>query len=82
MKTLILASAAVLSLGIGSAFAATANTTQPDQPRVAMNAQNSGAQGTSYYGQQANNQGNDAHRSNGYIGGYEPPPPNSMWGGD
>jgi opacity protein-like surface antigen len=77
MKTLILASAAVLSLGIGSAFAATVDTAQPSQQQVALNAQANGTQSGSFYGAQANR-----HPSNGYVGGYQRVPSSSMWGGD
>ena len=73
MKTLILASTAVLTLGFGSAFAATTGAAQLNQRHIAMNTQSSAA----HYGQPSNAPANRAH-----IGGWEPAPPNSMWGGD
>ncbi len=51
MKTLILASAAVLTLGLRSALAATADMAQQTQQQVAMNAQTSSRQTGSFYGQ-------------------------------
>lgn len=73
MKTLILASAAVLTLGFGSAFTATAGAAQPNQRHIAMNVQSRAA----HDGQPSNAPATTAH-----IGGWEPVPPNSMWGGD
>jgi hypothetical protein len=80
MKTLILASAAVLSLGLGSAFAATTGT-QQGQQQVALNAQANGAQSGSFYGQ-TNDRAFTARGNGAYVGGYEPLPLNSMSGGD
>ena len=70
MKTLILASAAVLTLGFGSAFAATTGTVQDQQQRqVAMNAQANGAQTGSYYSQPSN-----APTSTAHVGDWQPVP--------
>lgn len=77
MKTLILASAAVLALGFGSSFAATTDTAQQNQQQVAINAQASGSQTGSAYGQSFN-----APANTPYVGGWQPLPPNSAWGGD
>jgi len=72
MKRLILASAAVLTLGFGSAFAAT-DAAQQNRQHIAMNTQSSGP----YYGQSSNAPANTAH-----VGGWEPVPSDSMSGGD
>jgi hypothetical protein len=78
MKTWILASAAMLTLGLGSAFAATNDTAQRNQEQVAMSTQASGAQTGSHYGQSFNAPAN----TGAYVGGWQPVPPNSMSGGD
>lgn len=77
MKTLMLASAAVLMLGLGSAFADTNASAQQNQQQVAMNAQPNGAQAGSYYGQSFNAPDN----TGAYVGGWQPAPPNPTYGG-
>lgn len=72
MKTLILASAAVLTLGLGSAFAGTTDAAQQTQQRVAMNAQAGSTQTGSSYGNSFNQPGSSA-----YVGGWQPAPPDS-----
>ncbi len=82
MKTLILASAAALTLGFGSAFAATNDTAQQNQQlaqkQVAMSAQASAAQSSSYYHQSFSAPTN----TGAYVGGWEPVPSYSVSGGD
>ncbi len=81
MKTVILASAAVLTLGFGSAFAATDDTAQQNQPQnqqqVAMSAQAAGAQTGSYYARSFTARANNSP----HVGGWQPLPPNSAWRG-
>lgn len=81
MTKLILAAAAVLSLGIGSAFAATTNGSQ-NQQQLAMSTQANGAQTYASYGQAPASQTYGNQTPNGYVGGYQPVPPYSSWGGD
>lgn len=69
----MLASAAVLTLGFGSARAATTYAAQHNRQQVAMNAQASGFQTGSSVNVPANN---------AYVGGWQPVPPNSPWSGD
>ena len=77
MKTLILASAAVLALGVGSSFAATTDAAQQNQQQVAINAQARGSRTGSAFRKSFN-----APANTHYVGGWQPLPPNSGWGGD
>jgi hypothetical protein len=82
MKTLILASAAVLTLEFGSAFAATSDTAQQNQQQyhqqVAMSPRASGAQTGSAYDQSFTAPANNTP----HVGGWQPLPPHSTSGGN
>jgi hypothetical protein len=78
MKTLILASAAMLTLSFCSAFSATTRTVRQNQQQVVMKAQTNGPQTGSSYTASSNGPANTA----AHIGGWEPLPPYSMSGGD
>ncbi len=78
MKTLTLASAVVLTLGLGSAFAAMTDTAQQNQQQqVARRTQASGAQTGSSYGPSFTAPANE-----GYIGGAKRLPLNSTGRGE
>jgi hypothetical protein len=77
MKILILASAAVQTLGFRSAFAATTDTRQQTQQQVAISAQTSAPQTGTFY-----DKSSDAPAPTVHIGGWQPVPPGSMSGGD
>ncbi len=78
MKTLILALAVVLTLGLGCAFAAMTDTArQNQQQQVARRTQASGAQTGSFYGPSFTAPANE-----GYIGGSKRLPPNPTGRGE